>query len=306
MADLKIKYINRKTGEIEEETIYKSFAIELLYRVGSGTGFLGALCAFFLLPLFARLPFFSNLYGYLQKRSASKEYIAPFIKKFNVDSSEFLKKVEDFTSFNDFFTRELRQGSRPIVDQSIVLPADGRYLVIDDISKTDGFFIKGQQFDLSSFLQDEVLAKKYARGSMVIARLCPTDYHRFHFPCDGKIKGKPRLINGPLYSVNPLALRKNLQFIAENKRYITEIESKIYGTLLFVEVGATNVGTVVQTYEKNRAVKGAEKGYFAFGGSCIVMLFENGKILFDDDLIRNSLQYLETFSKVGQSLGRPY
>jgi phosphatidylserine decarboxylase len=138
---------------------------------------------------------------------------------------------------------------------------------------------------------------------MVIARLCPVDYHRFHFPCDG-LADTPQLINGPLYSVNPIALQRRFAILSENKRVITEIESELFGTVLFVEIGATAVGTIKQTFRPNQVVyKGQEKGYFEFGGSCIVLLFEENRIVFDADLVANTKQGFETLVKFGESLG---
>jgi phosphatidylserine decarboxylase len=167
----------------------------------------------------------------------------------------------------------------------------------------DGFYVKGQRFDLEAFLQDRVLARRFSHGSMMIARLCPTDYHRFHFPCDGN-PGEAQLIDGPLFSVNPLALRKRLSILAENKRMITEIDTEKFGTILYVEVGATCVGTIHQTYQAGNTVrKGEEKGFFSFGGSCLVLLFEEGRVCFDEDLVRYSKANIETRACFGESMG---
>ena len=138
---------------------------------------------------------------------------------------------------------------------------------------------------------------------MAIARLCPSDYHRFHFPCDG-IPAKPRLINGLLYSVNPIALKKNVSILSENKRMITEIETDHFGTVLYIEIGATSVGSIRQTYTPDLKVKkGDEKGYFEFGGSCIALLFEKGRVTFDADLTANTQKGIETKANFGETLG---
>jgi phosphatidylserine decarboxylase len=240
----------------------------------------------------------------LQKQSNSAQKIVPFIKKYGIDSSEFVEN--QFASFNDFFIRKLKPEARPIeaAPTVAVLPADGRYLVFDSIKSVDHFYVKGQKFDLVGFLQDPILVDRFYSGSMVIARLCPTDYHRFHFPCDGFV-GPSRLIDGPLFSVNPLALRKRFSIFSENKRMITEMKTTLFGELLYVEIGATCVGTIHQTYLSNSLVsKGDEKGYFSFGGSCVVLLFERGKIVFDQDLLKHSSQGIETKALFGQSLGK--
>jgi phosphatidylserine decarboxylase len=234
----------------------------------------------------------------MQKRPRSAKKVHPFIEAYGVDPTEFAEK--HFNSFNDFFIRKLIPSSRPIVADRVALPADARYLVYQEI---DQFEVKGKEFNLEEFLQDPVLARRYSDGSMVIARLCPSDYHRFHFPCDGT-PSEARLINGPLYSVNPIALKKRISILSENKRMVTEIESTKLGTILYVEIGATSVGSIHQTYTPGEPVKkGDEKGYFEFGGSCLVLIFENGRILFDEDLVQNTKRGLETKANFGQSLG---
>ena len=117
---------------------------------------------------------------------------------------------------------------------------------------------------------------------------------------------KPKLINGTLYSVNPLALkRKGIRIFFQNKRVITELESEVFGKVLYVEIGATNVGSINQTFSVNeKQKKGEEKGFFGLGGSTIVLLFEKDRICFDDDLLKNSSQKIETKALFGQSLGK--
>lgn len=288
-----IVYVDRKTGQKKIEKVYGHKALSLLY--GSNPLF-----SWLLLPLLARFPWFSRLVGYWHKRSKSVQKIAPFIQAYGIDASEFAEA--DFRSFNDFFIRKLKPERRPINPNPkvIIAPADGRYLVYPKFHKFD---VKGRTFSLSEFLKDPSLARRYREGSMAIIRLCPTDYHRFHFPVDGT-PSPARLINGPLYSVNPIALRKNMRILCENKRMITEIKTSQFGNVLYVEVGATSVGSIHQTYVPERPVKkGAEKGFFEFGASCIVLLFEPGQIVFDADLAANTENGFETLCHFGQSLG---
>lgn len=292
-----IYYIDRRTGEKKREKIYGHFFIQLLY----GEAFFSSL----LLRIVAHLSFFSRFYGWMQRRPASRRKVRPFIEAFDVDASEFLEPVDAFQSFNDFFIRRLKPEARPLDlrDDVVILPTDARYLVFPDIDAADGFWVKGKKFSLAALLQDKALAERYRRGALVMARLCPVDYHRFHFPCHC-LPGPARLINGPLYSVSPLALKKNIDYLSENKRMITTLQTKQCGTLLFIEVGATNVGSIHQTYTPDRScAKGEEKGYFSFGGSCILLLFEPGKIQLDADLIRNAEAKIETLGLLGQSLG---
>ena len=297
-----IIYYDRVTKKEEREKVYGLYFLELLY----GKGIFSRCFSFFLRPFFAKVPLLSHLYGCLQKSRASRVKVRPFIQKFEVDASEFLEPVDSFNSFNDFFIRKLKPECRPIAPGKdvAILPADARYLVFPNIEKADGFWVKGKKFSLRELLQDDTLAARYATGAMAMARLCPVDYHRFHFPCDGNA-GKPRLINGPLYSVNPIALRRNIEYLSQNKRMITELETANFGRVLYIEVGATYVGSIHQTYTPGAAcTKGEEKGYFAFGGSCLLILFEPNKIVFDQDLIDFSAKKMEVRGFLGQSLGR--
>jgi phosphatidylserine decarboxylase len=130
------------------------------------------------------------------------------------------------------------------------------------------------------------------------------DYHRFHFPVSGT-PGPTRLINGPLFSVSPIALGRNLAYLWQNKRTITEIQTESLGTVLMMEIGATCVGTIEQTYQPDVAMlKGAEKGYFAFGGSSTITIFEPGKVELAEDLLRNSAQQIETYALMGDKMGQ--
>jgi phosphatidylserine decarboxylase len=165
------------------------------------------------------------------------------------------------------------------------------------------FYAKGQRFNLKAFLGSEELGREFAGGSLLISRLCPVDYHRFHFPVAGT-PGEPRLINGFLYSVSPIALRQNLAYLWENKRMVTLVESPVFGKVAVCEIGATMVGSILQTHVPGRAVpKGEEKGLFKFGGSCVVTIFQHGRIKLDADLVQHSAAGLEVYARMGESLG---
>lgn len=248
--------------------------------------------------LISRSPFFSKLYGAWQRTRFSKKQILPFLQKYRINTQEFA--THNFASFDDFFTRKLKPEARPIASSSAIIPADGRYLFFPHINADQSFVVKEQVFNLSALLKSESLANRYLGGTMIIARLCPVDYHRFHFPIDC-IAGKTHLIKGPLYSVSPLALDHKLSILWENKRTLCTLNSDRYGQVLFLEVGATNVGTIHQTYTPERFYpKGSEKGFFSFGGSTLILLFEKGKIQLASDLINHD--GLEIYCQMGQSL----
>jgi phosphatidylserine decarboxylase len=131
------------------------------------------------------------------------------------------------------------------------------------------------------------------------------DYHRFHFPVGG-VASAPILINGPLFSVNPIALRRNIHIFTENKRAVSRIESDQFGLVVMLEVGATCVGSFDYSFTPGEHVaKGAEKGFFKFGGSSTVTLFERGRIQLADDLVNWSRKGIELYARMGDRLGMP-
>jgi len=291
-----IRYYHRYKQALETEQIYGERWLRFAYENPVGRGFVW---------LLARRALFSAYYGWRMNRAYSAQLVIPFIVKYDLDVDEFARSAFEFKTFNDFFWRGLKPAARPITpgDRVAVLPADGRHLVFPDVDTADGFYVKGAKFTLAELLGDAALAAQFAGGSMLISRLCPVDYHRFHFPVAG-VPGEPRLINGWLYSVSPVALRRNIRYLVENKRVITLLRSPQFGTVAMIEVGATNVGTIKQTHVPDRAVaKGEEKGVFKFGGSCVITVFERGRIRFDADLVAQSGQHVETYARMGDRLG---
>ena len=297
LANGEVRYIDRRDGEVKTEAIYGERQLRWVY--GNP---LGRLAQWLLI----RRWIVSAWYGRRMDTVKSSLRIRPFIEEYGLDEGEFAEPVDEYNTFNQFFYRKLKPGARPVdaAAGSVVFPADGRHLAFADITAETDFFVKGQSFDLARFLGDDGLAKRYDGGSMLLSRLCPVDYHRFHFPCAGEA-GVPRFINGWLYSVNPIALVTRPSIFWENKRVVTPIESPELGQVQFVEIGATMVGGIRQTYMPGEAVaKGEEKGYFAFGGSSVAVLFEKGRIEFDADLLDNTANGLETYARVGERMGQ--
>jgi phosphatidylserine decarboxylase len=303
MAAEPIRYYDRYKRELKTENIYGEKWLRFAYENPAGG---------FFVWLLAKRAFFSQWYGRKMNKKESALRIIPFIADYDMDVDEFEKSPFDFKTFNEFFFRALKPEARPIApgDNVAVFPADGRHLAFADVDTADGFYVKGKKFSLAELFGEEArseaeheLAKKFAGGAMLISRLCPVDYHRFHFPVSG-MPGESRLINGWLYSVSPVALRRNVHRLVENKRVLTLIESPAFGTVAMFEVGATNVGSVRQSYILGREVqKGAEKGFFAFGGSCVITIFQRGRIQFARDLLEQSTQWIETYARMGDALG---
>lgn len=288
-----IRYYNRHTGAHETEEIYGEGFLRWAY--GNPLGKLS-------LHAFVKRPAFSKWYGWRMSKPESAERVAPFIGKYGLDPDDFAETPASFRSFNEFFFRKLKPAARPLDPAPIVFPADGRHLGFSDISAISSFFVKGQRFDLTALLDDAALAAKFAKGSLVLSRLCPVDYHRFHFPAAG-VPSETRMINGPLFSVSPIALAQNLSYLWTNKRTLTQLKTADFGTILLLEIGATCVGTIGQTFTPGERVeKGAEKGYFAFGGSSTITIFEPGAVALAADLLENSANQTELYARVGSAM----
>lgn len=285
-----ITYRNRESGELETEQVYGEGFLRWAY--GNPLGKIA-------LESFVKRPFFSAWYGRKMSKPGSAQKVAPFIKDYALDEEEFADPSASFQSFNDFFYRKLRPTARPVADTDVVLPADGRHLGFEKASAIEGVFVKGQTFDLPKLLGSQDLAEQYADGSLLISRLCPVDYHRFHF-CAAGTPSETVVLPGSLYSVSPLALRQRLAYFWENKRTLTRLATDDLGQILCLEIGATCVGTIEQTFIADQPVeKAAEKGYFAFGGSCTITLFEPGKVTLSDDLLQAGRDRIELYAKMG-------
>ncbi len=289
-----ITFLDRATGRLQTESPPGEAFLRFLYHSPFGQ-----------LPLQAivKRKLLSSLYGRWMSRPASARDIAPFVERFGIDMEEAEKKIADFQSFNDFFYRKLKPASRP-VGEGFVSPADGKLLAFERAGDLSELFVKGERFTLDRYLGKAQLARQFQDASLLVVRLAPNDYHRFHFPCEGEAAA-PVLINGWYYSVSPYAVRPNFaRVFCENKRSYTLLDSPEFGTVLLSPVGATMVGTIVHTYVPEAVVaKGAEMGYFAFGGSSLLLLMDRNRLRLDKDLLDNTRNGLETAVKMGETIG---
>lgn len=295
MDEQGIIFQHRYTGKTEREKVLGEATLRWIY--GTHTGQLA-------LHLLLKRAFVSRLMGWWKNRTWSARHLDRFVEEYGIDMSESARPLEDFKSFNDFFTRTLKPGARPVCAAGqIALPADARHSAWKDAADISDTFVKGQRFDLPALLGDAVLAERYAHGAVLLSRLCPTDYHRYHFPEAGVPEPAHR-IPGPLASVSPYCLRRRLAWLWTNKRELTVLHTDTVGDILILAVGATGVGAIEQTYEPNRAVeKGQEQGYFAFGGSTIMLFFEPGRVQPAADLLENTAQGRETYAHMGDIFG---
>ena len=287
-----IRVVNRQTGEIFDEVVMGERFIRWAYQ--------DARAGWVTRMLFGS-PLISRVMGWWYDSPLSRRQIAPTIRQLGIDEAEFQQPTASFRSFNDFFVRHLKPEARPFDagDDAIVSPADGRVLVFPTIE--DGTYapVKGHPFSLHAMLPE--VAERFAGGALAIVRLCPADYHRFHYPCAGRVVDR-RTVAGDLHSVNPIALGSGPDVFGRNRRAITLIDTRKAGPLAYIEVGAFGVGSIVQTNPARQVAKMDEKGYFKFGGSTVVLVFGRGCVTFSPDLVRNSAAGLETLVKVGETI----
>ena len=294
-AKAPIEFYDRSTGQVAIEEIYGERFLRWAY--GNPIGRLSVAVA-------VKRLWFSRWYGWRMDQPKSRAKVQAFIDSYGVDPAEFADSVETYATFNEFFYRHLKPEARPIdKDPNVaVFPADGRHLAIENVDVADQFYIKGQFFNLVKFLGDADLAKEFKGGSILISRLCPVDYHRYHFPVSGQA-GLVQTLDGSLRSVSPLALRRQLSIFWENRRARTVVDSPNFGKVIVMEVGATCVGSMHSTFKEGAVVKGAPKGYFSFGGSCVTTIYQNDAIQLDADLLEHAAAGREVYAKMGERCG---
>jgi phosphatidylserine decarboxylase len=286
-----IEYFNRHTGCLETEAIHGERWLRWLYNSPAGQAALHTL---------VKRRLFSRFYGWLMDRPSSAQQVAPFVQRYGLDESEFAQPTASFRTFNEFFSRKLNPAARPVdtTPGGIVFPADGRHLLLEDAEQCVDVFVKGTRFNLSALLQDET----WQTGSVLISRLCPTDYHRYHFPFSCTA-GVPRRIAGPLFSVSPIALAKRPSILWENERYVTPLQLADGQPACFVEVGATCVGSIHPTSAPGPVEKAAEKGAFRFGGSTVILVLPKGSAQWAADLRHHSSVGRELYARMGTLAG---
>ncbi|KZP03508.1 hypothetical protein FIBSPDRAFT_915298 [Athelia psychrophila] len=294
---------NRMTGQLEEEKMqaYVRIGIRLFYK-GAKSRMEGARARRLLKSM-------SIKQGIKYDDPASVRDIQPFIEFHRLDVTEIRDPIPSFKTFNQFFYRALKPEARPTEEPDnhhrIVSGADCRLMAFESVSEATRLWIKGREFTVARLLGDNYKDQvdHYHGGAVAIFRLAPQDYHRFHSPVDGVI-GNMTYISGEYYTVNPQAIRTTLDVYGENARKIVPIDSPIFGRVMAVCVGAMMVGSIKTTLDEGDEVKrGQEFGYFAFGGSTIVLLFEKG-VEWDEDLLINGRASLETLVRVGMGIGR--
>ena len=227
------------------------------------------------------------------------EIIRRFVRKYGVNMDEALdSNIASYASFNDFFTRALKPGARPLATSDLISPVDGAISQFGPISGDQIFQAKGHRYSTAALVGgDAALAAQFNNGSFATLYLSPKDYHRIHMPCDGRLT-QMIYVPGDLFSVNPTTARGVPGLFARNERVVCVFESA-HGPFVLVLVGATIVGSMatvwhglvspprlpdVRTWnyadQKVELKRGDEMGRFLLG-STVVMLFPEAPLVFN-------------------------
>ena len=281
--------IKDRNGEIVVTNEKQNILLKKLYGTVCGRVILKALTA----------PAVSKAAGAFMDSRLSVPLIKRFIKSSGIDTSQYVMKK--FRSYNEFFTRRVKRGMRPIdrMPSHFISPCDSK-LTVYKIGKSSVFRIKGSRYRVSDLIQNDFLAKRYEGGYCMIFRLEVDDYHRYCY-IDSGTKTENTFINGELHTMNPIAL-EHYNIYKRNCREYTVLHTENFGDVVQVEVGAMMVGRIVNRHGAAEVVRGEEKGKFEFGGSTIVLLVQEDMIRIDDDILRNSAENIETVVKYGEKV----
>ena len=284
-----VEYVERASGKRVVESVMGDGALRFAYETLLGRT---------LWPVLFGSKLLSAWLGRKYDSPKSKKDIRTLASIPGCLLDEAEKPVSEYGSFNEFFTRRLKPGVRP-VGEGVVSPADGRLKLYLNADADTPFPLKGAIRSLRTVFDEAAPAGKY---DIAVVRLAPVDYHRFHFPCACTTAEPARVIPGKYHSVNPIALLRYPDVYADNERQILKCRAA-FGDFWLVDVGAFGVGTIVQTYAGEEHAKGDEKGYFKFGGSTVIFIVPAGRVTFDADLVANSVAGLETQVRCCERIG---
>ena len=245
-------------------------------------------------------PCVSRAAGWFLSTRLSKVFIKPFIRSSGIDMSQF--EETEYRSYNEFFSRKIKPGARPIRTEPevFIAPCDSKLTALP-ITREGRFTLKHTEYTVASLLKNPELAAKYEGGHALIFRLTVDDYHRYCYAADGR-KGENTRIPGVLHTVNPIA-NDVYPIYKENAREYSILHTDVFGDILMMEVGALLVGRIVNHHGAAEVRRGQEKGYFQFGGSTVVLLVEKDRLTVDSDILANTSGGIETIVKMGEKIG---
>jgi phosphatidylserine decarboxylase len=248
-------------------------------------------------------PLYDRLYAAYQNTRWSARQIEPFVRKHHIDLTEF--EPVQYRSFADFFDRRFRPGMRkfPSAPGELGAFAEARYFAWEKVGSEQRFPVKGHSLSAEQILGSALRARPFIGGPVLLVRLSPVDYHHVHYPDDGTTLDHERL-GSRLWTVNWHALQSKPDILFRNERMMNMLETRNFGRLAFVEIGALSVGRIVQVHPLGAPFeRGAEKSVFRFGGSAIVVFGEPGKWRPSDDLLEHTKEGVETLVRLGERVG---
>ncbi len=245
-------------------------------------------------------PTISKIGGAYMNSGISKIHIKGFIKNNGIDMSQYEKT--EYKNFNECFTRKILPECRPVCQEedTFISPCDGR-LSAYHINAESAFKIKNSWYRVEDLIEGSKTAPDYKEGICLVFRLCVDDYHRYGNIDDGEIL-ENRYIKGKLHTVRPIALNRYPVFV-QNSREYTIIDTKHFGKIAQIEVGALMIGKIKNHQKSGTLKRGTEKGMFLYGGSTIVVLLEKDKVDIPDIYFENTDKDIETKVKWGSRLG---
>lgn len=286
---------DRRRGRRVREVVYEEWFMDLFYGTRIGR---------WVTAVLLRPRPFSRLYGWFQRRPGTRSKIRGFVERHGIDPTESVRPPEEYPSFADFFARRIKPDRRPVDPDpdALIAPADGRLLVYR-VREGRVYPVKGTRFSLNALAPGASLTERYDGGRCLILRLAPADYHRFCY-LDNGVQSPVQTVDGGLHSVSPLALRHGLRVFPGNYRQYCVIETRSFGPVFQLEVGALTVGSIQQVRPDGGPVsRGEEKGRFELGGSTIILLLEPGRARVDGEILEQSREGVETLVRMGERVG---
>lgn len=281
-----MKYYIRKTGELIN--IKDSKSLIFLYKTIPGR---------IILKLITK-PIFSKPMEKLTKTKLSKIYIKKIIKNNNINIDDYENK--DYESFNDFFTRKVKKSKRnqKSTKKQLISPCDSKITIykIDDKLTIN---VKNSKYTIENLIKEKI-GKEFKNGICIVLRLSVEDYHRYHaFDNYEVIRNKK--IKGLLHTVNPISY-ENYKVFTENQREVSLLKTENFKEVYQIEVGALNIGKI-HNKKETKYKKNDERGYFSFGGSTIILLFQNNILKIDKDIENWSKKNIEVKVEYGDVIG---
>ena len=275
--------------DIEKQQV-ESAALRFLYGTVMGRLVLKLLC----------MRWISRLCGRFLDSGLSRPLIRPFVRRHGIDLSEYAG--EEFQSFNNFFSRKIKEGRRPVATEpsALIAPCDG-LLSAYRVSGDTVIPVKQSAYTVSSLLGGGSASERYQNGICLVFRLCVDHYHRYCY-IDSGVKGQNIFLPGKLHTVRPIALEK-LPVFTQNCREYTVIKTENFGDIVQMEVGAMLVGKIKNHHGPGSVRRGEEKGMFLYGGSTVIVLLEEGRAHLPEELYQATANRIETPVKMGQRIG---